>query len=83
MDTLSYKTISENAGTVNKEWKSVIDGVKLQDKLDDRNSISYSDYEDIHRMSLDTALSSAGGFVLESINEEVGDQYGARSYRLL
>lgn len=70
-------------GTVNKEWKSVIDGVKLQDKLDDRNSISYSDYEDIHRMSLDTALSSAGGFVLESINEEVGDQYGARSYRLL
>ena len=57
--------------------------MKLQEKLDNRDSISYSDYEDIHRMALDKALASTDGFVLESINEEQGDQYGARSYRLL
>jgi hydroxymethylglutaryl-CoA synthase len=70
-------------GTVNDGWKYIISNVKLQEKLDNRDSISYSDYEDIHRMALDKALASTDGFVLESINEEQGDQYGARSYRLL
>ena len=70
-------------GTVNKDWSPIIAGVDLQGKLDNREAISYEDYENIHRMSMDSALSSSNGFVLDSINEEEGDQYGARSYKLL
>ena len=70
-------------GTVNQDWSSIISGVDLQGKLDNREAISYEDYENIHRMSMDSALSSSNGFVLDSVNEEEGDQYGARSYKLL
>src|SRR5690606_39489621 len=68
-------------GTISQNWKNKILKVELDKYLGNRNSITFEEYEPIHRKEKN-ALSKSKGFVLESIETEKENYIGARNYVL-
>ncbi|MEM1327837.1 MAG: hydroxymethylglutaryl-CoA synthase [Bacteroidota bacterium] len=67
---------------VQPQWKEVVEGFALTQKLDDRVQIDYDTYENLHRKRLQKSVSqSNGAFALSEIGEE-GVTLGARYYEL-
>lgn len=69
------------SGTISQNWKNAILKLELDKYLGNRNSITFEEYEAIHRKEKN-ALSKSKGFVLESIETEKENYIGARNYVL-
>lgn len=67
-------------GIVGEDWKKVMDKINLFNYLDQRDEISYQQYEDLHNKALKQPISSRNGFALERIEKELTNLEGARYY---
>ena len=72
------------AGKVQAGWREVTQRFGLMDRLDHREAIDYTTYEELHRGKLrdNVALHQAGSFFLADIHDgdTDGNNYGARMY---
>ena len=67
-------------GTLQKEWKMIVERFQLQQKLDNRVAISYATYEQIHRgLQTEPVTKPQGTFFIKQVGTE-GVKAGARYY---
>lgn len=68
--------------TLQPDWKTVAEEFDLELRLDQREAISYDDYEKLHRCALkhNIADHDEGGFFLADVHEERNDNEGVRHY---
>ncbi|WP_333660429.1 hydroxymethylglutaryl-CoA synthase family protein [Chishuiella changwenlii] len=67
-------------GKVGKEWKKVIDKIDLFNYLENRQAISFEEYQDLHNKKLTQSIDDSKGFALERIETDNPDLKGARYY---
>ena len=67
-------------GEIGDGWKAVIDKLNLFDYLDNRQSISFEEYEDLHNKKITNSVRELKGFSLDRIEKEIPDLRGARYY---
>lgn len=70
-------------GTVQAGWTTIMEQLNLDYQIESRVAVSYDEYETIHKGECTIPLSNPGGFILDSVNDEPGNQYGARTYKLM
>lgn len=69
-------------GIVGKDWKAVMDKINLFDYLNQRQEISYQQYEDLHNKAQKTPVVNRKGFALTKIEKEIVNLEGARYYTI-
>ncbi|MEM6768956.1 MAG: hydroxymethylglutaryl-CoA synthase [Bacteroidota bacterium] len=64
------------------QWREVAAGFDLELRLDQREAISYADYEKLHRCALKRNISThdEGGFFLADVHEQRDETEGVRHY---
>lgn len=67
-------------GTVAAHWKEVMKNVNLFEYLNQRQAISFEQYENLHNKGVKQPIASRKGFALERIEKEMINLEGARYY---
>lgn len=68
-------------GVVQPQWRSVTERFRLMARLESRQAIDYSTYEDLHRGVRETSVASmVGAFFLADVHEDRDEREGARMY---
>ena len=67
-------------GKIGEGWKDVMNKVDLFNYLNQREAISFEQYEDLHNKNQKTSINASKGFALERIESEIPDLKGARYY---
>ena len=69
-------------GTLQSEWRSVAQSLRLTARLDAREAIDYATYEKLHRCSCEKniAANDHGTFFLADVHEERDETEGVRHY---
>lgn len=67
-------------GKIGEGWKDVMNKVDLFNYLNQREAISFEQYEDLHNKNLKTSINASKGFALDRIETEIPDLKGARYY---
>ena len=67
-------------GKIGEGWKDVMNKVDLFNYLNQREAISFEQYEDLHNKNQKTSINASKGFALERIETEIPDLKGARYY---
>lgn len=67
-------------GIVGEGWKNVMNKINLFTYLEDREAISFKQYQDLHNKKLATSINNSKGFALERIEKDNPDLKGARYY---
>lgn len=67
-------------GKVGEGWKNVMNKINLFTYLEDREAISFNQYQDLHNKKLTTSINNSKGFALERIEKDNPDLKGARYY---
>lgn len=67
-------------GEVGEGWKNVMNKINLFNYLEDREAISFNEYQDLHNKKLATSINSSKGFALERIEKDNPNLKGARYY---
>lgn len=69
-------------GTVQPQWRQIVQRWNLIPSLGERQALDYSTYEKLHRQTLASSVGSLNGeFYLHQVNSEPGNYTGARSYQ--
>lgn len=66
-------------GTIQPNWKEVVTGFQLHEKLINRTALDYATYEKLHRKQMKDSVLSPSDFALTAIGTE-GNTLGARYY---
>lgn len=67
-------------GKIGEGWKDVMNKVDLFNYLNQREAISFEQYEDLHNKNQKTSINASKGFALDRIETEIPDLKGARYY---
>lgn len=67
-------------GTVAPTWKSIIEKVNLFEYLEQRQPITFDQYENLHNKAIKQPIVLRKGFALEKIEKEIINLEGARYY---
>lgn len=67
-------------GKIGEGWKDVMNKVDLFNYLNQREAISFEQYEDLHNKNQKTSINASKGFALDRIESEIPDLKGARYY---
>ncbi|WP_282630002.1 hydroxymethylglutaryl-CoA synthase family protein [Empedobacter sedimenti] len=67
-------------GQIGEGWKNVMNKMNLFEYLNDRQEISFEQYQDLHNKNLKTSINNSKGFALDRIEKENPDLKGARYY---
>ncbi|CAM3254601.1 hydroxymethylglutaryl-CoA synthase family protein [Empedobacter stercoris] len=70
-------------GKIGEGWKDVMNKVDLFNYLNQREAISFEQYEDLHNKNQKTSINASKGFALERIESEISDLKGARYYTFI
>lgn len=69
-------------GIVGNDWKAVMDKINLFDYLNQRQAISYQQYEDLHNKAQKIPVITTKTFALTKIEKEIVNLEGARYYTI-
>ncbi|HAR74085.1 MAG TPA: hydroxymethylglutaryl-CoA synthase [Flavobacteriaceae bacterium] len=67
-------------GQIGEGWKNVMNKIDLFNYLNQREAISFEQYQDLHNKKLKTSINDSKGFALDRIETEIPDLKGARYY---
>ncbi|TGN26717.1 hydroxymethylglutaryl-CoA synthase family protein [Empedobacter tilapiae] len=67
-------------GQIGEGWKNVMNKMDLFNYLNQREAISFEQYQDLHNKNLKTSINDSKGFALARIETEIPDLKGARYY---
>ncbi|WP_334124168.1 hydroxymethylglutaryl-CoA synthase family protein [Empedobacter brevis] len=67
-------------GQIGEGWKNVINKVDLFNYLNQREAITFEQYQDLHNKNLKISINASKGFALDRIETENLDLKGARYY---
>ncbi|WP_413533800.1 hydroxymethylglutaryl-CoA synthase family protein [Empedobacter brevis] len=67
-------------GQIGEGWKNVMNKIDLFNYLEQREPISFEQYQDLHNKNLKTSINASKGFALDRIESENPDLKGARYY---
>ncbi|MFV0165475.1 hydroxymethylglutaryl-CoA synthase family protein [Empedobacter falsenii] len=67
-------------GQIGEGWKNVMNKMDLFNYLNQREAISFEQYQDLHNKNLKTSINDSKGFALDRIETEIPDLKGARYY---
>ena len=67
-------------GQIGEGWKNVMNKIDLFNYLNQREAISFEQYQDLHNKNLKTSINDSKGFALDRIETEIPDLKGARYY---
>ncbi|MDM1073303.1 hydroxymethylglutaryl-CoA synthase family protein [Empedobacter brevis] len=67
-------------GQIGEGWKNVINKVDLFNYLNQREAITFEQYQDLHNKNLKISINASKGFALDRIETENFDLKGARYY---
>lgn len=67
-------------GQIGECWKNVMNKMDLFNYLNQREAISFEQYQDLHNKNLKTSINDSKGFALDRIETEIPDLKGARYY---
>ncbi|WP_312555838.1 hydroxymethylglutaryl-CoA synthase family protein [Empedobacter brevis] len=67
-------------GQIGEGWKNVINKVDLFNYLNQREAITFEQYQDLHNKNLKISINASKGFALDRIETENSDLKGARYY---
>ncbi|WP_291078530.1 MULTISPECIES: hydroxymethylglutaryl-CoA synthase family protein [unclassified Empedobacter] len=67
-------------GQIGEGWKNVMNKIDLFNYLNQREAISFEQYQDLHNKNLKTSINASKGFALDRIETEIPDLKGARYY---
>lgn len=67
-------------GQIGEGWKNVTNKMDLFNYLNQREAISFEQYQDLHNKNLKTSINASKGFALDRIETEIPDLKGARYY---
>ncbi|MFV0154286.1 hydroxymethylglutaryl-CoA synthase [Empedobacter falsenii] len=67
-------------GKIGEGWKDVMNKVDLFNYLNQREAISFEQYENLHNKNQKTSINTSKGFALNRIETEIPDLKGARYY---
>lgn len=67
-------------GQIGEGWKNVMNKMDLFNYLNQREAISFEQYQDLHNKNLKTSINASKGFALDRIETEIQDLKGARYY---
>ncbi|MCA4782731.1 hydroxymethylglutaryl-CoA synthase family protein [Empedobacter stercoris] len=67
-------------GQIGEGWKNVMNKMDLFNYLNQREAISFEQYQDLHNKNLKTSINDSKGFALDRIETENPDLKGARYY---
>lgn len=70
-------------GKIGEGWKDVMNKVDLFNYLNQREAISFEQYEDLHNKNQKTSINASKGFALDRIETEIPDLKGARYYTFI
>ncbi|MFV0151648.1 hydroxymethylglutaryl-CoA synthase [Empedobacter falsenii] len=70
-------------GKIGEGWKDVMNKVDLFNYLNQREAISFEQYEDLHNKNQKTSINTSKGFALDRIETEIPDLKGARYYTFI
>ncbi|HBX63486.1 MAG TPA: hydroxymethylglutaryl-CoA synthase, partial [Flavobacteriaceae bacterium] len=67
-------------GQIGEGWKNVMNKMDLFNYLNQREAISFEQYQNLHNKNLKTSINASKGFALDRIETEIPDLKGARYY---
>lgn len=67
-------------GQISEGWKNVMNKMDLFNYLNEREAISFEQYQDLHNKNLKTSINASKGFALDRIETKIPDLKGARYY---
>lgn len=67
-------------GQIGEGWKNVMNKMDLFNYLNQREAISFEQYQNLHNKNLKTSINDSKGFALDRIETEIPDLKGARYY---
>lgn len=67
-------------GQIGEGWKNVMNKMDLFNYLNQREAISFEQYQDLHNKNVKTSINDSKGFALDRIETEIPDLKGARYY---
>ena len=67
-------------GIVSENWKDVLDKINLFDYLNQRQPITFEQYENLHNKDVKQPIVQRNGFALDRIEKEITNLEGARYY---
>ncbi|WP_314242110.1 hydroxymethylglutaryl-CoA synthase [Empedobacter tilapiae] len=67
-------------GQIGEGWKNVMNKMDLFNYLNQREAISFEQYQDLYNKNLKTSINDSKGFALARIETEIPDLKGARYY---
>lgn len=69
-------------GTVQPQWRQIVQRWKVMERLQERQPLDYPTYEKLHRQALRESVGAVSGeFYLHEVNDAPGNYTGARSYQ--
>lgn len=67
-------------GQIGEGWKNVMNKMDLFNYLNQREAISFEQYQNLHNKNLKRSINDSKGFALDRIETEIPDLKGARYY---